>query len=158
MRTVDISTEILIMCSRDKVAAYASEPLNATEWYVNIKSVEYLPAAQAGEGHRPLKLGTRLAFKAEFLGKQLAYVYEIVEFVPGEKLVMRTADGPFPMETTYLWESIDGNTTRMKLRNRGTPSGFSKLLAPFMKFAMKKANRKDLERLKQILESRQTSR
>jgi hypothetical protein len=156
MRTVDISTDILIMCSRDKVAAYASEPGNATEWYVNIKSVEYLPVGPAGEASGLLRIGSRIAFKAEFLGKKLAYVYEIVEFVPGEKLVMRTADGPFPMETTYQWESVDGNTTRMKLRNRGTPSGFSKLLAPFIKFAMKKANRKDLERLKQVLENRKT--
>jgi hypothetical protein len=103
---------------------------------------------------KPLKLGSQIAFKAHFLGKQLAYVYEVVEFMPGEKFVMRTADGPFPMETTYLWESIDEKTTRMTLRNKGIPSGFSKLFAPFMKFAMKKANQKDLERIKQLLEER----
>ena len=43
-------------------------------------------------------------FVARFLGRRLAYTYEVVDLVPGERLVMRTADGPFPMETTYTWE------------------------------------------------------
>jgi hypothetical protein len=58
------------------------------------------------------------------------------------------------METTYTWQAVDGNATRMTLRNRGEPSGFSKLMSPLMATAMRRANRKDLERLKQLLESR----
>jgi hypothetical protein len=41
----------------------------------------------------------------------------------------------------------------MRLRNRGKPSGFSRLLAPFMGIAVRRANRKDLERLQELLES-----
>lgn len=40
----------------------------------------------------------------------------------------------------------------MRLRNRGEPTGFSRLLAPLMAPAMRRANRKDLRRLKAILE------
>lgn len=146
MKTVDVSTEILIKYPRDKVAEYAADPENATAWYVNIKSIEW-------KTPRPLQVGTQVAFTAQFLGKPLAYTYEIVTFIPNEKLVMRTANGPFPMETTYHWERIDEQETRMTLRNRGTPSGFSKLLAPLMTFFMKQANQKDLKRLKYILEN-----
>lgn len=93
-----------------------------------------------------------MAFVAHFLGRRLAYTYEVVDLVPGEQLVMRTAQGPFPMETTYTWEPVDDARTRMTLRNRGEPSGFSKLTAPFMAMAMRRANRKDLAALKALLE------
>lgn len=143
---VDVQTEIEIACSRDQVAEYATNPDNAPSWYVNINSVEW-------KSSRPLRLGSLIAFKAKFLGKDLSYVYEIAVFEPGVKLVMRTADGPFPMETTYEFESIEKNRTKMKLRNKGNPKGFSKLLAPFMEFAMRSANKKDLLKIKGILES-----
>jgi len=49
---------------------------------------------------------------------------------------MRTPEGPFPMETTYTWEPVSADKTRMTLRNRGEPCGFSRLMAPFMALAM----------------------
>jgi uncharacterized membrane protein len=142
---VDVVTEVVIQKPRARVAAYAADPSNAPEWYVNIDSVEWKTPP-------PIAIGSRLAFVARFLGKRLAYTYEIVELVPGERVVMRTAEGPFPMETTYTWESIDDASTRMTLRNRGEPSGFSKVVAPLMASAMRRANRKDLANLKRIVE------
>ena len=89
---------------------------------------------------------------AHFLGRRLAYTYELIEWVPGARLVMRTAEGPFPMETSYSWEAQGEGKTRMTLRNRGEPKGFSKLVGPLMAAAMRRANRKDLARLKALLE------
>jgi uncharacterized membrane protein len=143
---VDVVTETIIDRPRSLVAAYSADPTNAPSWYVNIKSVEWLTAP-------PLMLGSRVAFVARFLGRRLAYTYEIVEWIAGERLVMRTREGPFPMETTYAWTSVDDGRTRMTLRNRGRPTGFSALVAPFMAAAMRAANRKDLARLKSLLES-----
>lgn len=142
---VDLSTSIVILRPRQEVATYAAKPDNAPYWYVNIKSVRWLTSP-------PLGVGSRISFAAQFLGRRLAYVYEVVEFVPGERLVMRTAQGPFPMETTYVWEGVGEGYTLMTLRNRGTPSGFSTLAAPAMALAMRRANTKDLARLKAILE------
>lgn len=142
---VDVLTEITIHRPVSEVSAYASDPDNAPTWYVNIQSVEW-------QTPKPLQLGSKLAFVAHFLGRRLAYTYEIVDLVPGERLVMRTAEGPFPMETTYAWERLDEHRTRMTLRNHGEPSGFSRLVAPFMASAMRRANEQDLACLKALLE------
>ena len=142
---VNVSTDVVIDRPPEVVAAYAGDPDNAPRWYVNIATVEWKTPP-------PLQIGSRVAFVADFLGRRLAYTYEIVEFVPGRRLRMRTAEGPFPMETTYTWEPAGDHSTRMTLRNRGAPSGFSRWVAPFMAWTMRRANRKDLARLKRRLE------
>ncbi len=142
---VDVLTEIVIDRPPGEVSAFAGDPAKAPDWYVNIKSVEWKTPPPAG-------VGTRLAFVAHFLGRRLAYTYEIIELEPRSRLVMRTSEGPFPMETTYTWEPAGEGRTRMTLRNRGEPSGFSKIAAPFMAAMMRRANRKDLARLKSVLE------
>jgi hypothetical protein len=141
---VDVTTEIVVARPCEEVAAYAGDPSNAPEWYANIDSVRWQTAP-------PVAVGSRMDFVARFLGRTLAYTYEVVEHGP-QRMVMRTAQGPFPMETTYTWQP-EGAGTRMTLRNRGEPAGFASVTAPVMAAAMRRANRKDLVRLKRILES-----
>jgi uncharacterized membrane protein len=142
---VDVVTEIVINRPCDQVAAYAVDASNAPKWYVNIESVDW-------KTDPPIRVGSRMAFVARFLGRRLAYTYEVIELVPGERLLMRTAEGPFPMETTYTWEPAGEGATQMTLRNRGEPTGFAKVGAPIMAAAMRRANRKDLAQLKALLE------
>ena len=144
-RAVDVLTEIEIERPRAEVAEYAADPDSAPEWYENIKSVEWRTP-------RPLAVGSRIAFVARFLGRELAYTYEIRELAAGDRLVMSADEGPFPMETTYTWSDASSGGTHMTLRNRGMPSGFSRVASPLMAAAMRRANRKDLRRLKAILE------
>jgi len=146
--TNDVVTETEIARPRGEVAEFAANPDNATAWYVNIKAVEWRTSP-------PLAVGSQIAFVAEFLGRRIEYTYEVREHVPGERFVMRTADGPFPMETTYTWEDAGDGATRMTLRNRGEPAGFSKVGAPLVSRAMRRANTKDLRDLKAVLEGRE---
>ena len=143
---VDVLSEIVIDRPCEQVAAYAADPSHAPDWYVNIATVEWLSEPS-------VRVGSRMAFVARFLGRRLAYTYEIVEYVPGERLVMRTVQGPFPMQTTYTWRSDGPDRTRMTLRNRGEPAGFSRLAGPFVAVAMRRANRNDLAALKARLET-----
>lgn len=147
MARVDVVTETIIRRPRDEVAAFAADPSRAPEWYQNIKAVEW-------ETEPPVQVGSRVRFRAVFLGRTLVYTYEIREFVPGERLVMATAEGPFPMQTEYTWADVDDDhgATRMTLRNHGEPSGFAGLGAPVMARAMRRANAGDLALLKRLLE------
>ncbi|MEH7442960.1 SRPBCC family protein [Bacillus sp. JJ1122] len=142
---VDVLTEIEIKRPVNVVSEYAMNPDHAPDWYVNIHSAEWKTS-------RPITIGSQIAFNAKFLGRELAYIYEIMEYDPGKKLVMKTAQGPFPMETTYTFESLGEELTRMTLRNTGSPTGFSKVFSPFMSTMMRKANMKDLKKIKSILE------
>lgn len=143
--SVDVTTETVIQRPLSEVAAFVADPANATKWYVNIQEATW-------KSEPPLKVGSKVAFAAEFMGKRLEYTYEFVEVVANERVVMRTAQGPFPMETVYAWKAEGEGATRMTLRNHGRPSGFSKILSPFLAMAMRRANRKDLARLKALLE------
>ncbi len=141
---VDVLTSVEIDRRRAEVAHFAADPDNATRWYANIKTVEWLTP-------RPLDVGTRVSFVASFLGRRLAYTFEVLEHVPGSRLTMSTREGPFPMETSYTWQDSAGGT-RMTLRNRGELHGFTRLGAPVVAQAMRRANQKDLTRLKRLLE------
>ena len=143
---VDVVSETVINRPCEQVAGYAADPSHAPDWYVNIVSVEWLTEP-------PVREGSRVAFVARFLGRRLAYTYDVVEYRPGQRLVMRTAEGPFPMETTYTWRTDGAERTRMTLRNRGEPAGFSRLAGSFVAMAMRRANRNDLAALKARLES-----
>ena len=142
---VDVQTEIVINASIDVVSAFAADPKNAPLWYKNIDSADW-------KGDKAVKIGNRVAFRARFLSRTLEYEYEIIDYEPNKRLVMSTAHGPFPMETTYEWSEA-GDGTKMKLRNRGMPTGFNILMAPLMRLAIRRANLKDLKLLKCILEN-----
>jgi len=147
---IDVTTEIVIERRPEDVAAYAADPTNAPEWYEKIKSIDW-------ETEPPVRLGSRMAFVASFLGRRLAYTYEVVDLLPSRRLVMRTEAGPFPMETTYTWEAVGSGATRMTLRNRGQPKGFSMIAAPLMAVAVRRETSKNLRQLKQILERDRSS-
>lgn len=144
MAKVDVTSEVVIHRPLNVVAEFAGDPTNAPRWYSNIRSVTWNTAP-------PLHVGSRLDFVAVFLGRELAYTYQVSELRPGARLEMTTADGPFPMTTCYTWTAVDGGT-RMTLRNHGEPSGFAALGAPVVAAAMRRANRLDLEQLKRVLE------
>ena len=145
MAKVDVVTSIEILKPLAKVAHFASEPDNAPRWYANIESVKW-------ETPRPLVLGSRFSFVARFLGRTISYTYVVAELEPLERMVMQTHEGPFPMQTTYEWEALSRKVTRMTLRNKGAPTGFSRIAGPMMSRAVRKANEKDLLTLKSILD------
>ena len=141
---VDVTSHIEINVPLREVASYACDPDNVPRWYANIRSVTW-------KTPKSLQVGSQITFVAKFLGKELIYTYEIVEF-SNHRFVMKTADSPFPMETTYTFNVKNADITLMSISNKGNPSGFYQLFEPFMSFMMKRANKKDLKMVKFILE------
>jgi len=148
--SVDVQVAQTIDRPVDTVAGYAADPSNVPNWYRRIRTVDWTTDP-------PVAVGSRIAFEAHFMGKRLVYTYEVVEFVPGAALTMTTAEGPFPMTTEYRWSPVDIDRTRMTLRNFGEPTGFSRLTAPIMAFAMRRAMKQDLRRLATVLEHTDTA-
>ena len=142
---VDVTVSTVIARPRGGVAAYAGDPTNAPSWYRRIESVEW-------RTDPPVAVGSEMDFVAHFMGRRLAYTYVVRELVPGQRLVMSTAQGPFPMETTYTWED-SGDGTRMSLCNRGRPAGIWRLVGPLMAASVRRATSGDLVQLKRRLEA-----
>ncbi|MCE5291031.1 MAG: SRPBCC family protein [Nocardiaceae bacterium] len=144
---VDVTVEAVIDRPVEEVAGYAGDPSNAPAWYANIRSVRWRTKP-------PVRVGSQMDFEARFLGRRLSYTYQVVELVANQRLVMRTTDGPFAMETTYSWQPADGGGTLMRLRNRGNPTGFAAVAAPVMQLAMRRAMSKDVTLLAKQLNNR----
>ncbi|MGD8200410.1 SRPBCC family protein [Ornithinimicrobium sp. W1679] len=150
MPPVDVTVATHLAVPRERVAAFAGDPANAPAWYANIRSVR-------PHGAPVVAVGARTDFVAHFLGRELAYTYEIRELLPGRRLVMNTDDGPFPMETTYTWWDEDGGTG-MSLRNRGRPRDVASLGSALLAAAVRRATGKDLARLRALLEEQDRDR
>ena len=144
---VDVSTEIVIARPRHEVAGFAVDPDRLPLWFANIRGLEW-------KTEPPVRIGTRLALVAQLLRRPVACTYEVVDYVPGERFVMRSVDGPQAMETSYAWRDAGAHGTAMTLRQRGTPAGFSRLLTPLLTIAIRRGHARDLALLKSILEAR----
>src|SRR5262245_54649325 len=134
----DVLTNIEIDRPRSEVADYVSNPENATEWNQGISKVEW-------KSPKPLSAGSELAFEAEFMQQKLEYTYQVIDYVPGESLEMSSTSGPFPMETSYRFSDTPAGGTKVELRNVAHD--------PEVASAIAIENRKDLARLKSILEN-----
>jgi uncharacterized membrane protein len=143
--SVDVAVTTVIERPIGEVSGFAGDPSNAPTWYRRIASAEW-------QTDPPITLGSRITFRARFLGRGLVYTYEVAEYTPGSQVAMRTTEGPFPMRTTYTWRALSDRATHMTLRNEGEPQGLSKLTAPIISFAMRRAMTEDLARLKELLE------
>ena len=119
--TVEVVTEITIMAGRGGVGIRRRPDERAPVVRQHrLRRVAYVPG-----GTRRFEGRVRRSLPR----RRLAYTYELTDVVMGERLVMRTTEGPFPMETSYAWSASGPDATRMTLRNRGQPAGFSRLVS-----------------------------
>lgn len=143
---VDVKSEIIINLPKEKVAEYVSDPCNAPQWCAHIKSVEW-------EQHASLKAGAKIVISEHIMRRHLRQVYEVIEVIPNQKVVVKTRNNNMRMETTIGWKAIDENTTCMIVWNRGIPRRISKIITPLMALVVRSTSRKSLKLLKRKLET-----
>jgi uncharacterized membrane protein len=148
--SIDITAQVAIRRARGEVAAYMTDPANDPTWIGGVREVRM-------ETPPPLRAGSRVARVASFLGRRVEYVNEVTDLDPERVLDMRSVKAPFPMRVTYSFEDADGHgeaATIVRNRVRGDPGGFFALFGPLLAPLVKRSVQKDLERLRDVLESR----
>jgi uncharacterized membrane protein len=142
---IHVEEQIRIQRPRAEVAAWAADPDNAPRWRKDVDKVEW-------KSQPPLRTGARIALTTPSLGLPLAYRYTVEEHVPGERTVLRTEEGPFPIETTLSFADAGDGATEVMLTTSGEKKG-SKVANRILERTIRRTSRKDLARLKKILES-----
>ena len=146
---VDISVERLIQREPAAVAGFALDPRNDTAWIAGIAEARLL-------GEPPLRQGSRVARVAQFLGKRIEYVNEVVALEPPHRLVMRSVAGPFPMTITYAFDAAPGGT-RARIRVQGDAAGFYRLATPLLAAMVRRSVARDLRALQRLMEASATA-
>jgi carbon monoxide dehydrogenase subunit G len=141
---IDVTAEVRVARPRAEVAAYMTDPGHDPEWIGGVREARL-------QGEPPLRAGSRVARVASFLGRRIEYVNEVVSLDAGH-LDMRSVVAPFPMHITYSF-APDGNGTVVRNRVRGEPGGFFALFGPLLAPMVRRSVRKDLERLRELLEA-----
>jgi uncharacterized membrane protein len=143
----DIRSNVTIHCRKIRIWEYVSDPDNAPEWHEHITSVEW-------KTPKPAKLGSQINFTVRFVKRTFTYTCGITEWVPLEHVTLETVEGPFPVKIICSLRSLNENTTRITLRSAITLKGVSRLFSRLIAWMVKKANRRDLKKLKALLEER----
>jgi len=143
--SVDVTVQRTIDRPREAVARFAMDPANDTRWITALHSVRKLTDG-------PLRPGTRVERVASFLGKRMEYVNEVVTHQPDARHVMRSVKAPFAMTITYEFEDAPAGTVA-RIRAEGDAAGFYRLAVPLLSAATRRSIEKDLDTLKELLET-----
>lgn len=145
--SIDVTAEVVVSRDRTEVAAYMADPSLDVEWIGGLREAELL-------GEPPLAVGSRVARVASFMGRKVEYVNEVVALEPAAKLEMKSVVAPFPMHITYTFEDAGGGATRVRNRVRGGAGRLFSISSPLMAPLVRRNIQRDLERLRDVLESR----
>ncbi|MBY6038317.1 hypothetical protein KUV80_16845 [Fictibacillus nanhaiensis] len=115
---------------------------NASKW---MKGIPFIEKETKGD----IKEGTKFVFQAR--GKEHSTI--LTEYEPMTKATLTSIQGNFQADYTYMFLQ-ENDLTKITLVAKCDTKGFSKLLTPVIKWAIKKSDAGQLENLKQAFENR----
>ncbi len=138
--------EILVARSPDEVFRFVADARNRPSWDDGVESEELISP-------EPIAVESRLRTRMRSMGRDLEYLWEIVEHDPPHRVRVESTSGPFP--TTLVWEVSDHpGGSRAAFSITGTPGGAMRLMQPLIARNTAKNLERTFPRLKEVLESR----
>lgn len=141
---VDVTSTIEISRPRHHVAAFLEDSGNDHRW------IRALVAPAEPLTSFPYGKGSRVGRVARMAGAKIDYTTEVVEYRPGETLVMKTVKGP-PMVVTYSLGDAPGGA-QVRVRNQGEGGLMFTLFGWLMGRMVRSRVDGDLRQLKRVLE------
>jgi len=127
------------------VFAYLADVSHLTEWQSGVHSA-------AIEGDGVAREGARMRESRTLLGKELTTTLEIVEFDPPRLFTLKALDGPAQLTVRHELERT-GDDTELTVVVEGEAKHVPGFAAGLMMRGAERQFRKDVERLKRVLEA-----
>ena len=141
---IKLEDNVIIHQSPDKVFAFTTDIKNNPKWQSDILEIEQITVGTFGPGstYRCVNL---------FMGQRFESEATVSEYIPAQKCSYQITAGSINGQNSFIYEPVNGSTkftTRVRIR-----LGFLALAGRVFKRAAKEQIKKDLNRLKNILEN-----
>lgn len=137
----EISTHINRPVS--EVFKYMSDPAKLPEWNTVVE--------EATPSETPVKLGTKIAVKARFLGRKIDSPSVVTEYELNKRYTNKS-EKPFAVTITNTFEAEGGGTKVVAIFD-SEPGGFFKIGEPILAKIAKKQFQTQLDTAKELLEA-----
>ena len=129
-----------------EVFGFVADARNRPLWDDGVESEELTSP-------EPIAVGSTLRTRMRSMGRELEFLWRIVEHDPPNRVRVESTSGPFP--TMLVWEVAEHpEGSRASFAITGSPGGAMRLLQPLIARSTAKNLERTFPRLKEVLESR----
>ena len=141
---IDVSGVRLIDRPLEEVFDYMANLDNLPDWLAGCRKAW----SPTGDGR---EVGARIIHEDEFMGRTFEAEFDVVEWLPNERMVFEAISGPFRGRSVETVEP-EGDATRVEIRVTGEPAGFLKAMSWMAARAAQSQLDESLDNLQRVLE------
>ena len=139
---MDMNGTTIIRCQVEEVSNYVLDVSNDANWRYGVDA----SGLRSGDSLQVGSVGFTRVGKAEV-------EWRVLSLLPGERVEWELLNGPFRGRGGYRFKAV-GEGTQFTLVSEVEPTGLYKLLGPLFRRIGRRRNQADVEKLRNILESR----
>lgn len=142
---MQVEVNVIINKPPEEVFAFITNFENNALWQSGVMSAHFTSTGT-------LRVGSTYVQHSKFLGQQIEFAFEILEYEPGRHIRFKTTSGTFPVDIVRAVEPADGGT-KLSAIITGEPGGIFRLAAPLVHSMMRRQIETDYANLKTLLEA-----